>query len=404
MGQVMTRMEGAATARGERATGVPVAIGAHGRVETLVRCPLWGQEQDEKWLQALIHEHPAILPVSAIEPGFGAVIPAAREMTCAHGNIDNLFLTPTGEIIFVEAKLWRNPEARRKVVAQALDYIAALMTMSYSQFEAAVLRARGEEGSLYRLVAGHPDALSEAEFFDAVSRNLRRGRFLVMVVGDGIRQETEALAELLQSHAGAHFTLALVQIALWRDGADRIIALPDVLARTVMIERGVVVINDKGQISVQPLPPRKGSQAQSISGEIFYEALGQHDPALPSALKHFLDRLEPLGVYADLKAALTLRANLPDRAKPVNLGMIEKGGQLWTNYVAGTAPEKAVMAYLARLAGLVGGQVTRKVQTCVTTNGTSVPRLEQLLPRHIDAWEEAISALLDAARREEELS
>lgn len=388
--------------RGERATGTPVAIGPDGGVEPLVPCSLGGYEQDEKWLQALIQRHPSLLPVSAIEPGFGTLIPAAREVACGHGNIDNLYLTPAGEIVFAETKLWRNPEARRKVVAQALDYVAALMAMGWDRFEAAVLRARGEkQGSLYRLVSHHPDALPEAAFIDALSRNLRRGRFLAMVVGDGIRQETEALADLLQGHAGAHFTFALVEIGIWRDGTGRLIALPGVPARTVMIERGIVVIDDSGLPSVKPMSPRANPKAQSISEEMFYETLAQQSPALPAALRQFLDRLEPLGVHADLKAALTLRAILPDRAKPVNLGMIEKNGKLWTNYVQGTAPQEAVLAYLARLADLIGGQVTRKTQSYVSTNGTSAPLLGQLLPGHAQDWEEAIAALLDAARREE---
>lgn len=56
---------------------------------------------------------------------------------------------------------------------------------------------------LYDLVRDYPEALEEAEFIDAVSLNLRRGRMLVIVLGDGIRAETEALSDLLQSHAGA---------------------------------------------------------------------------------------------------------------------------------------------------------------------------------------------------------
>ena len=44
------------------------------------------------------------------------------EVNCGYGSIDNLFLTPTGDIILVETKLWSNAKARREVVAQALDY------------------------------------------------------------------------------------------------------------------------------------------------------------------------------------------------------------------------------------------------------------------------------------------
>jgi hypothetical protein len=102
-------------------------------------------------------------------------------------------------------------------VAQALDYVSALMTIGYEAFEAAVLKARGEGTRLYDLVADQPEALEEASFVDAVAKNLSRGRMLVIALGDGIRQEAEALATLLQSHAGALFTFALVELATWRN-------------------------------------------------------------------------------------------------------------------------------------------------------------------------------------------
>src|SRR3546814_2517964 len=89
----------------------------HVLISNGVRCPLEPAPlgdglHDETWLQALIHDHPEILPIIDIEPGFGDLIPMAREVPCRHGLIDNLFVTPSGDIVLVEAKLWRNPEMR----------------------------------------------------------------------------------------------------------------------------------------------------------------------------------------------------------------------------------------------------------------------------------------------------
>lgn len=38
------------------------------------------------------------------------------------GYIDNLYITPSGMIVIVETKLFRNQEARRTVIAQIIDY------------------------------------------------------------------------------------------------------------------------------------------------------------------------------------------------------------------------------------------------------------------------------------------
>ena len=216
-----------------RSLGTPAIVSSSGPASSFERIQLGGAHYDEAWLQALVFERPDLIPVAQIEPAFGELVPVACEVPCGHGFIDNVYLTPAGDMVLVEAKLWRNVQARREVVAQALDYVSALMAMDYESFEAAVRKGQGLVGdSLYARV-GRPDALAEAEFIDAVSTNLARGRMLVIALGDGIRKEAEALAGLLQSHAGAHFTFALVELSTWRNvTTGEILVVPNTLAQT----------------------------------------------------------------------------------------------------------------------------------------------------------------------------
>ena len=74
------------------------------------------------WLQRLIMRHPSLLPVDQIEPAFNTLVPVCIELPMQSGYLDNLLVTPTGDLALVECKLWRNPEARREVVAQIIDY------------------------------------------------------------------------------------------------------------------------------------------------------------------------------------------------------------------------------------------------------------------------------------------
>ena len=344
---VMTRRSG--QTRSRRARTAPVLL-RDGKPARLERASLNKGEYTEKWLQDLIHDHPELLAISEIEPAFGVPIPVAREVVCGHGIIDNIFLTPSGEIVLVETKLWRNPQARREVVAQALDYVASLMGMGFDQFEQQVLRAEGGASRrLYDFVAEEADALDEPAFIDAVSRNLARGRLLVLAVGDGIHQEAEALVDLLQSHAGAHFTFALVEVATWRDlDTGDLIAVPDVLAQTVMIERGIVVIKD-GAIAIEPVPAKQITTAHTISEAMFYEELAKRDAQSPQRLKAFLAELAPLGIYTELGRTLSIKLDLPNRSKPVSLGYVTRTGQVWTKSVVKTAPDGAGEAYLHAL-------------------------------------------------------
>ena len=385
--------------------GRPVVIGADGQQALLERVVLGAGTFNEDWLQALIHNHPSLLPVSDIEPGFGDLVPVAREVPCAHGYIDNLYVTPAGDLVLVETKLWRNVQARREVVAQALDYVAALTVMDYEGFEAALLKGdcgSPRPASLFALVAEHPDALDEAAFVDTVSLNLQRGRMLVIVLGDGIRQEVEALAGLLQSHAGAHFTFALVELATWKNQVTgEILAVPDTLAQTVMIERGIVMIKD-GRAQIEPAPIAAVAKAQSITEAMFYEALAQKDPGLPAAIRDFLARVEPYGVYPDLKASLNLKVDVADAVRPMNLGYITRNGQLRTGPLAWTIPKDLALDYNQTLADLIGGIVTANDEIYVSTNGKSAPPVSLFLPAHAKGWEKAIQTLLASLAQRQE--
>ena len=188
------------------------------------------------------------------------------ELPTKHGPIDNLLMTGDGDLVLVEAKLWRNHEARREVVAQALDYASCVFEWDYEALEKAALK-----GSF----GGHPkpprlydlfkdgDAMAEPAFIDALNTNLRKGRVLILVIGDGIRTEMRKLAAALESHAGAHFTFALVELSVFRlDDNGGLIVCPRTLVQTEMISRGIVEIQDHRTIVLPPRadavsPPRR---------------------------------------------------------------------------------------------------------------------------------------------------
>lgn len=197
----------------------------------------------EAEIQAFVQAHPTSLPIREIDPMFVGAVPICTELATPAGSIDNFLVTPTGLPVLVECKLWRNPEGRREVVGQILDYAKELSRWSSSDVQREVARRLKRDGNpLLELVrAAEPD-LDEAEFNDALTANLRRGRFLLLIVGDGIREGVEAIAEYLQAHAGLHFTLGLIELPIYLlPNGDRLIA-PRVLTRTMVLTRTVVAV------------------------------------------------------------------------------------------------------------------------------------------------------------------
>jgi hypothetical protein len=192
-------------------------------------------------LQKLIHLNPQCLPISELDPLFANPVPICMELSTPAGQIDNFMVTASGLPVLVECKLWKNPEARREVVGQILDYAKELSRWTSSDLQREASRRLKREGNTlleFVRAAGHD--VDEIAFNDALSLNLRRGRFLLLIVGDGIREGVEAIAEYLQSHAGLHFTLGLVELPIFSlpDGGRLIV--PRVLARTERIMRTVI--------------------------------------------------------------------------------------------------------------------------------------------------------------------
>lgn len=204
-----------------------------------------GDAVSEAYIQALVHEHPACLPIVEIDAMFSGPVPICTELSTPAGLIDNFMVTPSGLPVLVECKLWRNPEARRQVVSQILDYAKELSRWSSSDVQREVSHRlkRGGNPLLDMVRAVNPE-VDEQQFNDALTANLRRGRFLLLIVGDGIREGVEAIAEYLLLHAGLHFSLGLVELPIYvMPNGDRLVA-PRVLARTALITRNVVAVPD----------------------------------------------------------------------------------------------------------------------------------------------------------------
>ena len=217
--------------------------------ETLHRVPLGtstaGGGLAESDLQDLLFRFPSALPIPAIDTAYADAVPVCRELSTPAGYVDALYINPLGRLTLAEFKLWRNPQARREVVGQILDYAKELASWGYSDLQREVSRTLKRKGNvLYELIREHAPEVNEAEFVDNVTRHLRRGEFLLLIVGDGIREDVENIVDFVQRHSGLHFNLALVEAALYRDGADRIIVQPRVLARTELVRR--IVVDDGG--------------------------------------------------------------------------------------------------------------------------------------------------------------
>ena len=253
----------------------------HGKAIRLHRVPFGSHAYDEDWLQDQVYRNPSLLACDSLDPEFGGMIPVARELETGNGPIDVVLVNQRGRVALVECKLWRNPEARRKVVAQVLDYAAAISGWSTHEFERAVAKSPFKAGGSFREVfEGRIGSYDEPVFVDGLAETLSRARFLLLIVGDGIRSQVEDLARTISSTPQLGYHLALVEVGLYRpesDDEDTLVLIPEVVTRTNEVTRAVVevrVIGAEAEVrastpAVSPAEPTR----KPITASVFFEKL-----------------------------------------------------------------------------------------------------------------------------------
>ena len=254
--------------------------------ETIIlqRVPLMEKVFNEDWLQNLLYENPTILPFSDLEPTFDGSIPIVRELGTNAGPVDLIYMNSKGYITLVETKLWRNPEARRSVVAQIIDYAKEIAEWSYDQFVQAIKKSSSDKTGdplVEQFSDMEGDDFDQTVFIDRVTRNLQKGRFLLLIVGDGIQEGVERMAGFLQQTPHLGYSLALVELAIYRESPERkesFYIQPKILAKTKEITRAIVELKIPAtysdiKITLPPEKPDKPSRGGRITKEEFFEEL-----------------------------------------------------------------------------------------------------------------------------------
>ncbi|MFQ5423788.1 MAG: hypothetical protein ACE5F9_07390 [Phycisphaerae bacterium] len=435
----------AKTVTGPASTGITLyearpdryAIGMAGRPYTtplliendrairLKRLPFGERRFDEEWLQDLLFRHPSLIPVDEIEPVFAPAVPVARELPTPSGPLDILYLTPGGYPTLVETKLWRNPEARRQVVAQVIDYATQLSKWSYEDLIAAVRRTQASSADsdpLVALMEGREEAWEQARFVDTVTRNLRQGRMLLLIVGDGIHESVEQMAETLSRTPQLGFSLALVEMGLFEpaDRSEPLFVQPRIIARTREVVRAIVQI--RGQVEPEdvhvetPAAERasEAGQRRTLTQEAFFETLAEEGSSRTAEeLREFLREVESCGIeIVTRQASLSLHYIEPSGGARFSFGSVYVHGSVDMYYVLyycqkASIDEQIARDYLEEVSKLVPATQVNiweaKDGLCSAIKiGKRHVLIQELLPRRTDwlaAIDRMISRINDAAKR-----
>ena len=204
---------------------------------------------DEKWLQEVLFHNIDLINVT--DPTYDKVriVPLCREFSLNDGFrnlfLDILAITETGRLILIECKLWKNPSARREVLAQIFEYATLMQSLSYSDLSAKLKKTiqSGKEDPIAHVFKTQKIEFNEALLINRIMASLARGDFHIIIAGDGIRAD---LANLVNAQAmrGMLANLTLLELSVYKDETGQIMLIPRVPVKTETMTRTVLLSPD----------------------------------------------------------------------------------------------------------------------------------------------------------------
>jgi len=166
----------------------------------------------EKELQELLADSPEIISMEEIRPGSGPLVAVVREFSLPVGYIDILAFTARGDVAIIECKLDKNPQAKREVIGQILDYSAHLWGMSYEDLDGKIQSMT--DRSLADLVRQHADdpEWNEEEFRSNIRSTLEQGNFILTIAVNEINEELHRIIRYVNSLGELSFSFAALEM------------------------------------------------------------------------------------------------------------------------------------------------------------------------------------------------
>ena len=203
--------------------------------------------------------------------------------------------------------------------------------------------------------------LEEATIIDNISKNLKRGRFLLLIVGDGIRESVEEMVYYLSQTPQLHFTMALVELQVYQNqGAlkDSFLVIPQIITRTKEITRAVVRVEGllSDQVKVE-MPTeaeqnikRRTSTKGSLSEQDFLDAITENvsESVIPF-LKTLMEDVESRGYIVDYgKSSMIIKFTHPILSgSKLSLFIIYKSGGIQLGWTAGVLSKLGLSSEIA---------------------------------------------------------
>jgi len=283
---------------------------------------------NEPHLQKMLYESPELIPMGEDTSPRIFIREAGLP---GSGNTDLVGVDTNGGVYIVECKLASNPEVRRKVVGQVLEYAAFLWNMSYDDFNA--LFERREKTPLEDLIGSKAAEGWSVEIFrDKVKQHLSDGAFELVIVVDKINEDLKRIIKFVSSR-GPQLRLRAIELPLYVGGDSEV-----VVPRTY---------GGESERDIKPPRPEK-SMEESLAG--------YQKPAVRAKVESLVSEWQKGGgEVVPGRTVLSFRADIEGENEKI-FGTFPSGHiQARIEWVKKRgAPQEAVRAYREKVVALAG--------------------------------------------------
>jgi hypothetical protein len=191
----------------------------------------------EDALQTLLQKYPQIIPgkqidpVSEDPPRFALL---RREMPVGGWSLDHLYVDQRGVLTLVETKLIQNPESRREVIGQIIEYAAnadEFWASGRARQHAAEFWSKQNKELDQILQEQLGEEIDVEDLWDSVEANLKRGHIRLIVAADELRPEVRRMIEYLNREMQNAEVLGL-ELKCYGEDTSSLVLVPRLIGQT----------------------------------------------------------------------------------------------------------------------------------------------------------------------------
>lgn len=172
---------------------------------------------EERKLQDYLKDFPTLIPLEDVVEEAPELICIGKEVAVPSGALDLLFIDKNGLITVIETKLVNNPEIRREVIGQIIEYASYISHWSADKvYELANAYLKSDLDGY--MLNKYPDNYSPEDFRLKIEQNLEGGRVRLIIAVDKLVEPLRSTVTFLNHNC--KFDILLLEVSSF-EGRER---------------------------------------------------------------------------------------------------------------------------------------------------------------------------------------